>query len=36
MFFGGAVDSGGKAVPSKFPQPLDFDFGEARIFVPEE
>jgi hypothetical protein len=36
MSFRGAVDSGGKAVPLKLPEPLDFDFWEALIFFPED
>jgi hypothetical protein len=35
MSFRGAVDAGGKAVPPKLPEPLDFDFWEVLIFLPE-
>jgi hypothetical protein len=36
MSFRGAVDAVAKAVPSKLPESLDFDFWEVRIFVPED
>jgi hypothetical protein len=36
MFFRGAIDAGGKAVPPKLPESLDFDFWEALVFLPEE
>jgi hypothetical protein len=35
MSFRGAIDVGGKAVPPKLPESLDFDFWEALIFFPE-
>jgi hypothetical protein len=36
MSFRGAIDAGGKAVPPKLPELLDFDFWEVLIFLPEE
>ena len=36
MSFRGAIDAGGKAVPPKLPESLDFDFWEFRIFMPED
>jgi hypothetical protein len=36
MSFRGAVNVGGNAVPPKLPESLDFDFWEARIFLPED
>ena len=36
MFFRGAIDAGGKAVPPKLPESLDFGFWEALVFLPEE
>ena len=35
MSFRGTIDAGGKAVPPKLPESLDFDFWEALIFLPE-
>jgi hypothetical protein len=34
--FRGTVDAGGKAVPPKLPESLDFDFWQAPIFLPED
>jgi hypothetical protein len=36
MSFRGAVDAGGKAVPPKLPESLDFDFWKALVFLPED
>jgi hypothetical protein len=36
MSFRGAIDAGGKAVPPKLPELLDFDFWEVLIFLPED
>jgi hypothetical protein len=36
MSFRDAVDAGGKAVPPKLPESLDFGFWEALIFLPED
>jgi hypothetical protein len=36
LFFRGAIDAGGKAVPPKLPESLDFDFWEVLIFLPED
>jgi len=36
MSFRGAINAGGKAVPPKLPESLDFDIWEACIFLPED
>jgi hypothetical protein len=36
MSFRGAINAGGRAVPPKLPESLDFDFWEALIFLPED
>jgi hypothetical protein len=36
MSFWDAVDAGGKAVPPKLPESLDFDFWKALVFLPED
>jgi hypothetical protein len=35
MSFRGATDAGGKVLPPKMPEFLDFDFRKALIFLPE-
>jgi hypothetical protein len=36
LSFRDVIDAGGKAVPPKLPEPLDFDFWEDLIFLPED
>ena len=35
MFFLSGVNAGEDAVPPKLPESLNFDFGEASIYFPE-